>query len=124
MENLSLTCPIYMLAPSARNDLRGTIERMANDVTRVLNGLYQMDDEQKAALYHQMFEHFELDPDADYRKGERMIKKAFLRVPITYGGGSVDAFVPGDDSGNSWVPDNSLVKKDTVESIALLTREH
>lgn len=52
-----------------------------------------------------------------------MIKKAFLRVPITYGGGSVDAFVPGDGSGNSWVPDNSRVKKDTVECVTVLTKE-
>lgn len=55
---------------AARHDVRDTIERMVNDVIRVLNGLYQMDDEQKSVLYHQMFEHFELNPDADYRKGE------------------------------------------------------
>ena len=108
---------------AARNDLRDTIERVANDVTRVLNGLYQMSDEEKAVLYHQMFEHFELNPDADYRKGERVIKKAFLRVPITYGDESVDAFVPGDGSGSSWVPDNSRVKDDIVETVCLLARD-
>ena len=61
---------------SAKSDLKDTIERLANDVTKVLQGLYPLDDEKKAVLYHQMFEHFEIDPDANYRKGERLIKKA------------------------------------------------
>lgn len=82
-----------------------------------------MSDEDKAVLYHQMFEHFELNPDADYRKGERVIKKAFLRVPITYGDESIDAFVPGDGSGNSWVPNNSRDKDDNVETVCLLSRQ-
>ena len=107
---------------AARQDLRDTIERVVNDVTKALQGLYQMSDEEKAVLYHQMFEHFELNPDANYRKGERVIKKAFLRVPITYGDESVDAFVPGDGSGNYWVPDNSRVKNNNVETVALMSR--
>ena len=43
-------------------------------------------------------------------------------MPITYGDESVDAFVPGDGNGSSWVPDNSRVKDDNVETVALLKR--
>lgn len=91
---------------------------MANDVTKALQGLYQMSDEERAVLYHQMIENFELNPDANYMNGERVIKKAFLRVPITYGDESVDAFVPGDGNGSSWVPDNSRVKSDNAETVS------
>lgn len=107
---------------SASDEVRGTVKCVALNVTRVLEGTYKLSDEQKAVLYHAMFENFEIDSDADYRKGEWLITKAYLSVPVLYRGEEVDSFVPGDGNGDSWVPDDSMYKGKHVENVCLLTR--
>jgi hypothetical protein len=58
-----------------------------------------------------VFEHFELDADANYRKGDRMISKAFVRIPV-----STARKLQG------WTVDDSRVKQDTVETFVLMMR--